>query len=95
MLDLNGQFRQISPRPDAWVDRIWVTGLVGAVLVLMLCQLGELPLQDGPEASIAIASRDWLAALQIGSQTASKNGSQAGQNPFQFPAFTYWITALS
>jgi 4-amino-4-deoxy-L-arabinose transferase-like glycosyltransferase len=87
MLDLNGQFRQISPRPDAWVDRIWVTGLVGAVLVLMLCQLGELPLQDGPEASIAIASRDWLAALHI--------GSQAGQTSFQFPAFTYWITALS
>ena len=95
MLDLNGQFRQISPRPDAWIDRIWVTGLVGAVLVLMLCQLGELPLQDGPEASIAIASRDWLAALQIGSQTASQNGSHAGQNSFQFPAFTYWITALS
>ncbi len=91
MLDLNGQFRQISSRPDAWIDRIWVTGLVGAVLVLMLCQLGELPLQDGPEASIAIASRDWLAALQIGSQ----NRSQAGQNSFQFPAFTHWITALS
>lgn len=91
MLDLNGQFRQISPRPDAWVDRSWVTGLVGAVLVLMLCQLGELPLQDGPEASIAIASRNWLAALQTELQT----GSEVGQNSFQFPAFTYWITALS
>lgn len=58
MLDLNGQFRQISPRPDAWIDRICMTGLVGSVLVLMLCQLGELPLQDGPEASVAIASRE-------------------------------------
>ena len=87
MLDLNGQFRQISPRPDAWGDRICMTGLVGAALVLMLCQLGELPLQDGSEASVAIASRDWLAELQA--------GSQAGQSSFQFPTFTYWITTLS
>jgi len=28
MLDLNGQFRQILPRRDAWIDQIWVTGLV-------------------------------------------------------------------
>jgi 4-amino-4-deoxy-L-arabinose transferase-like glycosyltransferase len=95
MLDLNGQFRQISPRRDSWIDRIWVTGLVGAVLVLMLCQLGELPLQDGSEASVAIASRDWLAAFQTGSQTGSQAGSQAGQNSFQFPLLAYWITALS
>ena len=91
MLDLNGQFRQISPRRDSWIDRIWVTGLVTIVLVLMLCQLGELPLQDGPEATVAIASRDWLVALQTGSQT----GSQAGQNSFQFPSFAYWTTVLS
>ena len=75
MLDLNGQFRQISPRPDAWIDRIWV----GSVLVLMLYQLVELPLQDGSEASVAMASREWLAALQTGSQT----GSNVGQNSFQ------------
>ncbi|MCY7408613.1 MAG: hypothetical protein LH631_14885 [Alkalinema sp. CAN_BIN05] len=28
MLNLNGQFRQILPRRDAWIDQIWVTGLV-------------------------------------------------------------------
>ena len=95
MLDLNGQFRQISPRNHSWIDRIWVTGLVGAVLVVMLCQLGELPLQDGSEASVAIASRDWLAALQTGFQTGSQTGSQAGPNSFQFPPLVYGITALS
>jgi len=87
MLDLNGQFRQISPRRDAWIDRIWMTGLVATVLLLMLCQLGELPLQDGDEANFAIASRDWLASLQT--------GSQAGQQYLKFPPFAYWITALS
>ena len=95
MLDLNGQFRQISPRRDSWIDRIWVTGLVTIVLVLMLCQLGELPLQDGPEATVAIASRDWLVALQTGSQTGSQAGSYAGQNSFQFLPFAYWTTVLS
>ncbi len=87
MLDLNGQFRQISPSNHSWVDRIWMIGLVGSALVLMLCQLGELPLQDGSEASVAIASRNWLAALQTGFQT--------GQNSFQFPPLVYGITALS
>lgn len=91
MLDLNGQFRQISPRNHSWIDRISMLALVATVLVLMLCQLGELPLQDGLEASVAIASRDWLAALQTGLQT----GSQAGQNSFQFPPLVYWITVLS
>ncbi len=91
MLDLNGQFRQISPRNHSWIDRISMLALVATVLVLMLCQLGELPLQDGLEASVAIASRDWLAALQTGLQTES----QAGQNSFQFPPLVYWITVLS
>ena len=90
MLDLNGQFRQILPRNSSWGDRIWMMGLVVAVLLLVLCQLGEMPLQDGAEANLAVATRDVLAALQTGSQAAS----QAGQNSL-FPPLAYWITAFS
>ena len=86
MLDLNGQFRQILPRNHYWGDRLWMTGLVAAVLVVVLCQLGDLPFQDGAEASFAVVTRDVLAALQT--------GSQAGQN-FIFPPLVYWITAFS
>ena len=86
MLDLNGQFRQILPRNHFWGDRLWMTGLVAAVLLLVLCQLGDLPLQDGAEASFAVATRDVLGALQT--------GSQARQN-FIFPPLVHWITAFS
>ena len=91
MLDLNGQFRQILPRNYSWGDRIWMMGLVVAVLLLVLCQLGDLPLQDGAEANFAVATRDLLAALQTGPQSAS----QAGQSSLQFPPLAYWMTAFS
>ena len=86
MLDLNGQFRHILPRNHFWGDRLWMTGLVGSVLLLVLCQLGDLPLQDGDEANFAVATRDVLAALQTGSQSA--------QNSL-FPPLVYWMTAFS
>ncbi len=62
MINIDGRFRQILPETARWVDRSWMIGLTLASLILMVWQLGLLPLQDGYEGTIAQEARRWLQA---------------------------------
>ncbi len=62
MIDINGRFRQILPETSGWIDRSWMMGLTLASLILMVWQLGLLPLQDGYEGTIAQVAKQWLQA---------------------------------
>jgi 4-amino-4-deoxy-L-arabinose transferase-like glycosyltransferase len=64
MIDINGRFRQILPETSRWVDRSWMAGLALASLILMVWQLGLLPLQDGYEGTIAQAAKSSLERLE-------------------------------
>lgn len=64
MIDINGRFRQILPETSGWIDRSWMVGLTLTSLILMVWQLGLLPLQDGYEGIIAQDARRWLQAWE-------------------------------
>lgn len=46
------------PKPDAWVDRFWVLGLLLAALLLFAIGLGDVPLRDWDEGIVARVAQE-------------------------------------
>lgn len=103
MIDINGRFRQLLPETDRWIDRAWMTGLGLLSCVLMLWQVGDVPLQDWYEGTIAQVARHWLQSLEglepidaaLSAWVPWQSLSVQPETASRLPPVLYWGVALS
>lgn len=54
--------KKLYCRGDNWIDELWIVGLLLAAVILFGINLGELPLRDWDEGTVAQVAREiWRA----------------------------------
>lgn len=82
-----------STTPTAWVDQFWVTGLLLAALLMVLINLGMLPLRDWDEGIVAqVAQEIWQSPL---SSLTWLHPTLNGQPYLSKPPLMHWLIALT
>ncbi len=78
---------------DRWIDRLWLLGLLLAAVVLYGINLGDLPLRDWDEGTVAQVARDiWRSSP---GSWVWLHPTIAGEPYLNKPPLVHWLMALA